>query len=177
MLITNEYLELQKELHKRYDYGKGVDAELCATLLNNFRQSCIIQPGASVLDYGCGQGHLGQMLRHDYDVREYDPCIEGKDTLPEAADVVVCADVLEHIEPECLDDVLEHIAGLTGQLAILVIATGRSSKIMADGREAHLIVENADWWRERLLKYFELKQFQDRSVIGKGVLAIVEAKG
>jgi hypothetical protein len=84
--------------------------------------------------------------------------------------------VLEHIEPECLDTVLDHIAKLTEKLAILVIATGPSKKLMADGRSAHLIVENADWWRTRLLKYFDLQQLQDRSVIGKGVFAVVKRK-
>ena len=167
-LITPEYLELQKDLHARYDYGRGVDARECADRIRS-----IAALGASVLDYGCGQGHLGALLRPDYDVRDYDPCIDGKDAPPDPADHVVCADVLEHVEPECLEDVLSHIRDLTRERAILVIATGPSGKIMKDGRPAHLIVEDAAWWRRRIERHFFVHIWEDRSARGRGIMAEV----
>lgn len=171
ILITEEYRELQRDLHARYDYGKGVDSKDCDRIVRGF-----LPLGGSVLDYGCGQGHLGRLMRPDYDVREYDPAIPGKDAQPEPADVVVCADVLEHIEPELLDDVLAHIRDLTQIRAVLVIATGPSAKLMADGRAAHLIVENGEWWRDKLSAFFDIRHFEDRSADGKGVLAVVDLK-
>lgn len=166
MLITESYRELQKDLHARFDYGHGGDSKECEKLVR-----ALANPGATVLDYGCGQGHLGRLLT-DYDVEEYDPAIDGKDDEPASADVVVCADVLEHIEPELIWNVLIHLRALVRQHVVLVIATRPSGKVMADGRTAHLIVENADWWSARLSQVFDLVRFDDRSAEGRGLLAI-----
>src|SRR5262245_58241377 len=139
LLISPAYADLQRQLHASHDYGKGVDAEECARIVR------ALPDVETVLDYGCGQGHLGRLLT-GYEIEEYDPCIPGKDVQPAKCDAVVCADVLEHVEPDLLDNVLIHLRSLTKRYAVFVIATKPSSKIMADGRSAHLIVENAGWW-------------------------------
>lgn len=164
MLITPSYLDLQKQLHANYDYGKGVDAQECATIIQGLNAQ-------SAVDYGCGQGHLARLLSK-FEVEEYDPCIEGKDEEPARADVVVCADVMEHIEPECLDEVLLHIRALTKKFALFVIATGPSRKVMADGRPAHLIVEDAGFWFQKLAGLFNFERFEDRSHEGRGLLIL-----
>lgn len=166
MLISEKYQALQEDLHKRYNYGRGVDSEECSKIVQT-----LISTDKTVLDYGCGQGHLKSHLQ-PYHVNEYDPCIEGKRAEPEASDVVVCADVLEHIEPELLENVLAHIASLSKRFVILVIATNPSNKVMLDGRTAHLIVEGPAWWRQRLLKHFVLEKFEDRTAQGKGLLIV-----
>ncbi len=163
-LISESYRALQTDLHSRFNYGHGGDALECAVIVQTLNPE-------TVLDYGCGQGHLGRLLPN-YDVEEYDPAIDGKDEEPSKADVVVCADVLEHIEPDLLGNVLLHLYALTRKRLILVIATRPSSKVMADGRGAHLIVENADWWRAKLAGLFEFERFEDRDAMGHGVLAI-----
>jgi len=38
---------------------------------------------------------------------------------------------------------------------------------MADGRTAHLIVENADWWKGKLSGLFEIERLEDRSDRGR----------
>jgi hypothetical protein len=88
------------------------------------------------------------------------------------ADVVVCADVMEHIEPECLDDVILHIRALAKQYAIFVIATQPSKKIMDDGRTAHLIVEGSGFWFAKLSSLFEFERFEDRTHEGRGLLIV-----
>lgn len=164
-LISETYRALQTDLHSRFNYGHGGDAKECADLVRSLKPH-------TVLDYGCGQGHLKRLLVTEFSVEEYDPAIDGKDEEPSRADVVVCADVLEHIEPDLLGNVLLHLYALTRKRLILVIATRPSSKIMADGRSAHLIVENADWWRAKLSGLFEFDRFEDRDAAGHGVLAI-----
>jgi 2-polyprenyl-3-methyl-5-hydroxy-6-metoxy-1,4-benzoquinol methylase len=77
--------------------------------------------------------------------------VPGRDVLPKPSDVVVCTDVLEHIEPEKLDAVLDHILRLTGYFAHLVISTRPANAVLPDGRNAHLIVETPDWWLEKIL--------------------------
>lgn len=98
----------------------------------------------AVLDYGCGKGTLSR-------VTGYDPAIVGKDGLPEPHPVVVCLDVLEHVEPELMVSVLDHLQALAQEVVFIVIATGPAQKVLPDGRNAHLIQESAGWWYGRLL--------------------------
>lgn len=109
-------------------------------------------PSPTVLDYGCGSGSLRKQLR-DCLVREYDPAVSGKDQDPEPADIVVCVDVLEHIEPDKLQRVLQHLYNLTIKMALFVIATRPAEKRLPDDRNAHLIIDNAAWWHRQLKQF------------------------
>ena len=164
-LISNQYRTLQADLHARFNYGHGVDAIECAEIASEI--------GGTILDYGCGQGHLARLLP---DVEEYDPAIPGKDSEPAKCDVVICADVLEHVEPELLGNVLLHLYACTRKALVLVIATEPSRKIMADGRNAHLIVENSEWWKSKLSGLFTFERFEDRSDIGSGLLIVCKPR-
>jgi hypothetical protein len=85
----------------------------------------------------------------------YDPAIESFSQLPSPADLVICWDVLEHVEPNCLDSVLAHIKSLAIKSVYLVIATrADSSKLLPDGRNPHLIVKPAQWWIDTALNYW-----------------------
>lgn len=111
----------------------------------------------SVLDYGCGKGGLKRALP-GLDIREYDPAIPGKDKLPEPADLVLCSDVLEHVEPEFLESVLTHIRDLARRAVVLSPSVREASKSLPDGRNAHLIVQPPQWWRDRFVQYFDFVQ-------------------
>lgn len=97
-----------------------------------------------ILDYGCGKSTLQQQL--PFKIQQYDPAVPKYSTLPDPADIVVCTDVLEHIEPDNLGNVLLHIHSLAKKAAFLVIATRPAKKILEDGRNAHLIVKDMVWW-------------------------------
>lgn len=113
----------------------------------------IEQLGArSVLDYGCGRATLAKALP-GVKVQEYDPGVVGKDHLPKPADLIVCTDVLEHIEPALLDRVLRHIYLLAKRGAYFVIATRPARELLPDGRNAHLIVQPPSWWLEKLREH------------------------
>lgn len=116
---------------------------------------------ATVLDYGSGQGVLAQALpsERSYRVIEYDPALPDKEEHPtEPADLVFCGDVLEHIEPFCLEVVIDDICALTGKMVMLVVATVPASKLLADGRNAHLIVEPLSWWLPRLVERWVMER-------------------
>lgn len=109
----------------------------------------------SVLDYGCGSGTLVKMLKEEVRPKlryyEYDPAIPGKDRPPEEQfDMVVSTDVLEHIPPDDLDDVLAHIFRLARRSVYLLIACDPCGITMDDGRNAHLIQEGYEWWAGKL---------------------------
>jgi hypothetical protein len=112
----------------------------------------------TLLDYGCGSCRLKAMLKQimpdqELNIVEYDPGVTGKDTLPsKPCDLVVCADVLEHVEPDDLGEVLNHIYELTGTLAYLAVATRPADKRLPSDRNAHLIIDNATWWHQQILK-------------------------
>ena len=110
----------------------------------------------SVLDYGSGKGYLGKEL--PFPIWEYDPAIPGKDQSPRPADLVVCTDVLEHIEPEKLIHVLRDLSRCVLKVGYFVIHTGPSGKVLADGRNSHLIQQPPEWWRMKLKKHFILSK-------------------
>jgi 2-polyprenyl-3-methyl-5-hydroxy-6-metoxy-1,4-benzoquinol methylase len=97
------------------------------------------------------QGSLKKAL-NPHRVQEYDPGIKGKDILPKPVDVVVCTDVLEHVEPKALNSVLDHIVKLTGYMAYIVVATRPANMILPSGRNAHLIIQDAEWWTKALAR-------------------------
>lgn len=109
--------------------------------------------GTTVLDYGCGTGSIVDQVPPWMTVAEFDPAIPGKDALPQPADIVVCLDVLEHVEPDRLHNVLAHIHSLTRKFALLVIATRPAHKRLPDDRNAHLIIDNGAWWCDQLKRY------------------------
>jgi len=88
---------------------------------------------SSLLDYGSGKGTLkkcfDEILERTQDefyeqlkIYEYEPAFPDK-LHKEPCDLVVALDVLEHIEPICLEDVLDDIAKLTKKCFFATIAT------------------------------------------------------
>lgn len=124
----------------------------------------------TVLDYGCGQGSLFAAIREQmiaqpelpfsFECIEYDPAISGKNVKPLRADVVACTDVLEHIEPEFLDDVLDDIHNIARVAVFLVVSTMPAKKHLPDGRNAHLIVEPSRWWLRKILDRWNVSYFK-----------------
>ncbi len=146
MLISSNYRELNKQLHEeRADYGTS--GKRYVPVVERLMAKYATR---DVLDYGCGKRTLEKAL--GFAISNYDPCIAGLDAPPAPHDIVVSTDVLEHIEPECLDEVLADIRRCTRRAAYLVIATRPAVKILPDGRNAHLILQPHEWWKERLLR-------------------------
>jgi len=110
-----------------------------------------------VLDYGCGKSTLARNL--PFSIKEYDPAIPKHSELPKPADIVVCTDVLEHIEPEYLDNVISHLNNLVKKVGYFTACTIPAVKKLPDGRNAHLTVEPAKWWINKFWEHFEVVSF------------------
>ena len=152
--ISPEYAKLNQQLHdERFDYGAKA-APYAQTIVNICKQNSF----KVVLDFGCGKGTLKpavNALDKSIRVLEYDPAVPGKDNLPtKTPDLIVALDVMEHIEPDYLDDVLATLRDLKPQMVLLLIALEPAQKTLPDGRNAHLIIETPAWWKARLAPYF-----------------------
>ena len=112
----------------------------------------------SILDYGCGKATLAPAIT-GFTVLNYDPARPDFDAPPHPADLVACLDVLEHIEPEFLDNVLDDIKRLAIKGVFLTIATRPATKVLPDGRNAHLIQQPLQWWMPKIWDRWELNTF------------------
>ena len=172
--ITEEYRKLQQELHQNPNYGVAslAFAPLVADLI---RQTGV----KSVSDYGAGKKNLlkglGQAGVSDIQYFPYDPAFPEYGT-PRPADLVCCIDVLEHIEPELVDNVIAELAAITTGLGFFSIHMGPAAKILSDGRNAHLIQKPSSWWLPKLVAHFEILQLQTHQTMGNGIWLIVKPK-
>lgn len=155
-VISTGYREIQESLHQDPSYGTAshVFAPIIAEVI---RESGLNE----ILDYGAGKGRLKTALVDLIDVpvtvAEYDPGVEEKSDPPEPADMVVCLDVLEHIEPDLLDNVLDDLKRLTKFIGVLTVNYEPAKKFLPDGRNAHLIVESQAWWLPRIMERFHIQ--------------------
>lgn len=156
-LITPSYLALQTKFHiDRADYGTSSHKYIDP--INALSK----QLGSrDILDYGCGKAMLQKGL--PFPIQNYDPAMSEYTRRPIPADIVVCTDVLEHIEPECLTAVLDDLAALTRKALFVNVACRPANKTLPDGRNAHLIIQSPGWWLSWLLPRFELQSFQASS--------------
>lgn len=158
-VITASYRAMQSEMHAKnpgYGIASVEFAPTVATIVDHFAVD-------DLLDYGAGKGRLAQALatkcRRPLRVHPYDPAIEAWSATPQPTEMVVSIDVLEHVEPECLDAVLDDLQRCTLRLGLFAVHTGPALKVLADGRNAHLIQEPPSWWLPKIMARFEMLKF------------------
>ena len=171
-LISDAYRAQQQHLHETTEYGTMGEqyGPLISQIVNRLEVSHLI-------DYGSGSKMglaKGLKVSHKLTYQAYDPGVPELAGDPTPAQMVACVDVLEHIEPECLENVLDHIASLTEVVAFLSVHMGPALKVLPDGRNAHLIQEPVEWWLPKIMKRFDLQTFQMSSE--KGFYVICYAK-
>jgi tetratricopeptide (TPR) repeat protein len=157
-LISEEYRRGQMALHENPEYGVASVgyAPLVAQVIDAV--------GATeLLDYGAGKGRLGETLKQHLQrpitIRHYDPARPEWAAEPAPAQCVACIDVLEHSEPDLLDNVLDDLQRVTAGTGIFSVHTGPARKQLPDGRNAHLIQQPASWWLPKFTARFELEIF------------------
>jgi 2-polyprenyl-3-methyl-5-hydroxy-6-metoxy-1,4-benzoquinol methylase len=161
MLITDAYRAEQAALHATGNYGTAGAA------FGPVVSDMVAKTGArTLLDYGCGSRrsllHALKCTGCEVEYRSFDPAVPQFAAEPEPADCVACIDVLEHIEPELLDQVLDHLRSLTLKHALFSIHTGAAIKTLSDGRNAHLIQQPPSWWLPKIMARYELRTFVRR---------------
>lgn len=109
-----------------------------------------------ILDYGSGSAGGFSSLSGLENVLSYDPAIVEFSKNNKPSDFVICIDVLEHIEPDFLENVLKDLSNVVKNKAFFSIANTKAASILNDGRNAHLIVETFEWWKNKLEEKFNI---------------------
>ncbi|HVZ47058.1 MAG TPA: FkbM family methyltransferase [Ramlibacter sp.] len=153
-LISEDYRREQAALHSKGNYGTaGSYYGRAVTELVR------VLDVSSVLDYGCGSK---QSLRTTLKLppgavyEGYDPAVPEFAEEPIPAELVCCIDVLEHIEPDLIDNVIDHLASLCDPWGFFSIQSTPAGKTLSDGRNAHLIQQGPKWWLPRLQRHFKV---------------------
>jgi hypothetical protein len=175
-VITPAYRAMQAQLHAdnpHYGIASLEYAPMVAVVIEHFGVD-------DLLDYGAGKGRLAQGLRQHCKrvlrYHPYDPAIDAWSSRPAPREMVACIDVLEHIEPELLDNVLDELASITTGTGFFSIHMGPAAKVLADGRNAHLIQKPSSWWLPRIARRFEVKHLQSHQMMGRGIWLLVEPR-
>lgn len=152
-LVSDDYMNTLKKEHSTEHWGTSAGS-MVDTLHDWLKRN----NAKEVIDYGCGSSSFKSNLPDDadYTVYEYDPGIPGKEGLHTPKDFLISIDVLEHVEPELIDNVIQQIASSIKVQGYLTIAMYPAMRILQDGRNAHLIVEEMPWWVEKLSKYLDI---------------------
>jgi len=129
----------------------------------------------SVLDLGCGVGHYGYVFQEFFgctylgiDKSEwatknspYDINIEVSDITKfnnktihnDTWDLILCIDILEHVDEDKLDNVLKSIYNKANSFIFSIPFEGNPN-LHAD--PTHKIKRSKDWWLSKLTKYFKI---------------------
>jgi SAM-dependent methyltransferase len=149
MLSTN-YQKQLRELHiSKSNFGKR---STIPEILDSFIKNYDIK---SILDFGCGKGEMIKSLKEKYpniQVYGWDPAFNSQIDLPDQVDMIISTDVLEHIEPNLLDETIDDLLKRTNKLMYHLVACHKARTILPDGRNAHLIIETPDWWQQKFRK-------------------------
>jgi hypothetical protein len=169
-VITDEYRRMQQAMHEDPNFG------VASVGYAPYVAQVLARANATeFLDYGAGKGRLGEalktILKRPLKVHHYDPAVPQWAAPPAPCKFVACIDVLEHIEPDLLTNVLDHLCVLTLGIAVVTVHTGPAKKLLPDGRNAHLIQQPPAWWLPKFLQRFELANY---TKMPNGFFAVLE---
>lgn len=159
-VVSDGYTESLQARHlDKAKWGDSVNKYASGDVLGLIITRGYIQ---TVLDFGSGKGGLKKFLHKTapgVQVTEYDPGVKGKDRLPEIKklsdrfDLVVTCDVLEHVEPDCIDATLEYLFNATKTVMYNNICCKLTEFYFDEGpfkgQDLHLSVHEPIWWKER----------------------------
>lgn len=170
--ITDNYIKLQQKLHENPNYG--IASISFAPVICNIIKSFKIK---TLSDYGAGKQNLIKALISNGIILDgyypYDPAFPNYGS-PKSADLICCIDVLEHIEPDYIDNVIKELYGLVDYIGFISIHMGPAGKFLEDGRNAHLIQKPTSWWLNKFIKYFDILNLSTHNINGNGFSMIIK---
>lgn len=146
-MITDGYKSILSEVHSKTKFGKR---RKLPDFLEQYIQDK--QP-STILDFGCGKGNLVDTLQEKYPFRNihgFDPANPDFDIPLKKVDMIVSTDVLEHIEPNLIDETLKEIYDHS-KFVYHLISCAPAKLILPDGRNAHLIQQTPTWWKQKFI--------------------------
>lgn len=172
--ISPEYQAQQQWMHENTEYG--VASIKVAPLVTQIIDRLEV---THLLDYGCGSKmnlmkHIKPKTKLTY--QAYDPGVPELSSAPVPAQMVACIDVLEHVEPEFLDNVLDHLLSLTEAVCFLTVHTGPAGKTLPDGRNAHINQQPMEWWLPKLTQRWELQTVQAMNAVSFYVIGFPKTR-
>ena len=151
MSYSKEYQQQIIQLHKdREKHGrrKFHDEEI-DFIMNEFNPK-------SIFDFGCGKGTFLKQMKELYPKIKmigFDPgIVEYTNVKKVPCELLISCDVLEHVEPDHVDDTLKEIDTLFTKFAFFKIANYEAKAVLPDVRNAHLIQEDENWWKKKVEK-------------------------
>ena len=155
MLITDAYkTQLRAEHGGKSKWGSTAHKRVGRSVVALLAEHSDL---TSVLDYGAGKSTLEDYVQarvaRSLNWTNYDPGMLGLDSVPTGQyDLVVTSDVLEHVEPECVEDTLELLGRLTRKVMHNNIPCTLTGKTFASGpykgKDLHLTIKTPDEWRQ-----------------------------
>jgi len=115
----------------------------------------------NVLDFGCGKGwqYTRQNVHEYWGIPKptlYDPYVAKYNKMASYRnnyfDMVLCVDVMEHILPNEVDNVL-HSVFFLGNFVYFHIDTKPAIKSFSCGTNFHTSLHSEDWWIDKLNEY------------------------
>ena len=147
-MISEKYKKVLETIHESTPFGKRAKFP---KHLEKFIKD--VKP-TSMIDFGCGKGRLIDRIKEvypDINVRGYDPGNTSFNSpIDKSVDLLMSTDVLEHVEPVYLEETLKFLS-TKSRYVYHQIACSPAKLILPDGRNAHLIIENQSWWRQKFL--------------------------
>ena len=148
---TSKHLEIQKTIDIK---DSTPDIELISRPILALYAK--LNRNIEVLDYGCGKG--GNLFRQAcvfncINYQNYDPFIEEFCHEPEQADYTICANMLNFVEVQCIDNILGHIKSLTRYMLVITIRMDDASN---SERTNYKTDRTLSWWQEKISQYFNI---------------------
>jgi hypothetical protein len=146
----NYFIEQHRQIHQktpRSFNGKSLveHIELIDRLMKT--HNCL-----NILDYGCGQASYWPDHWTGI-ISGYDPAVDRFSQEPDAADLVICVDVMEHIPEPHVDMVIQSVFSLSRKHTFFSIGNFLSKKKLPDGTNRHVTAKNKAWWEEKFVHY------------------------
>jgi SAM-dependent methyltransferase len=178
-----EYAERYQRIHHQEDAYRDNKGNLTKSprifdgsnfftkLWQPFCEAADLRESFTIIDYGAGKAehlwyrHLDGKTFHERFAGRcqcywaFDPGHKWYANHPapgQQFDFLVCADVMEHIPEECVEEVLADCASLLTPdgKAFFSIAGKEAYKSFQDGENLHCTIQPIEWWLKKLKRHF-----------------------